>query len=101
MFLLAAMKLHCFVKQMGRSPAQDSRCVMAAIDGAIQHMQQLMRTQCRLARARFGTACQTSVTAREVRWLALTAFQRVLRRKQVRLHTLTPSNRLKVAQAEV
>lgn len=90
MFLLAAMKFHCYVTAMPRGAAGDIGCALAAINGAIQHMFKLIRSKQEVAQSRYSFACQILVRKAEVQWLALTAFQRVLCRKQV--HAPTPSS---------
>ena len=82
-FLLAAMKFHCYVTAMTRRPVGDARMAMSVIEASIAHTTAAIRKFATLSVARWGLACQTRVSARHVRWLALTAFQRVLQRKQV------------------
>ncbi len=84
-FLLAAMKFHCYVTAMTRRPIGDARMAMSVIDAGIAHTVAAIRKFATLSVARWGLACETRVSARHVRWLALTAFERVLQRKQVQL----------------
>ena len=81
--MLAAMKFHCYVTAMTRRPAADARMAMSVIDGGIAHTVAAIRKFSQLSAARWGVGCETRVSARHVRWLGLTAFQRVLQRKQV------------------
>ena len=53
------------------------------IDAGIAHTIAAIRKFATLSVARWGLPCETRVSARHVRWLALTAFERVLQRKQV------------------
>ena len=82
-FMLAAMKFHCYISAMTRRPAGDARMALSVIDAGIAHTVAAIRKFSQLSAARWGVGCETRVSARHVRWLGLTAFQRVLQRKQV------------------
>lgn len=82
-FLLAAMKLHCYLAAMPQSAPTDGICLLAAIDSSLQHMLKLIRRQEAAALARYGGSSRSRVREAELHWLALTAFRQVLHRKQV------------------
>jgi hypothetical protein len=77
------MKFHCYVTAMTRRPAADARMAMSVINAGIAHTIAAIRKFTQLSTARWGVGCETRVSAHHVRLLGLTAFQRVLQRKQV------------------
>lgn len=78
------MKFHCYMKALPQRLAGQDGCALAAINGGIKHMLKLVRSHAAMAQSRYGFACRTRVSEVDLRWLAFTAFHRVLHRKQVR-----------------
>ncbi|GAB4814869.1 hypothetical protein N2152v2_001915 [Parachlorella kessleri] len=91
-FLLGAMKFHCYVSALPSAPAPSTGVLQAAVERGIAFMYTLTRRRrVRPAAAPPGTRpvnCLAQVSRAHVRWLGLTAFAKVLRRKPTRYAAL-------------
>mmetsp|Transcript_20917 Transcript_20917/g.66243 ORF Transcript_20917/g.66243 Transcript_20917/m.66243 type:complete len:120 (-) Transcript_20917:712-1071(-) len=84
------MKMHCYLRSVPRAAPHNAAHLLASIEGAIGYTVSLIR-----ARARNVTSCVvqgrgTALSRCHIRWLGLTAFRTVLRRKQAVYAELLP-----------
>lgn len=92
-FLLAAMKFHCHCAALpARGAAGDARCAMAAIEAGVAFVKNAANVSAGRkgrkplrggGREDSSAGAAAGVSACHVRWLCLSAFRTVLRRKQV------------------
>ncbi len=83
MHLLAAMKLHCYVTNVKGPPIRNA-VLSAAIERGMSYCRYLIRSRIATARERWGIPCGFTVPQQHVKYLAVHAFVRVLRRKHQR-----------------
>lgn len=83
MHLLAAMKLHCYVRHINAGVIRPV-VLLAAIERGFSYCRYLIRSRMGAAQHRWGLPCAFGVPHQQLRFLAVHAFVRVLRRKHQR-----------------
>eukprot|EP00897_Mesotaenium_endlicherianum_P010077 jgi/Mesen1/9098/ME000058S08593 len=87
-FVLCAMKMHSYLRCMPPGAHHNPAFLFCAILGAIRYMERII-CQCLLAAERLvGGPVGPAPSRAHVEWLGLTAFHRVLKRKQSRFRAL-------------
>lgn len=80
MHLLAAMKLHCYVRHVNAGAIRPV-VLLAAIERGMSYCRYLIRSRMAAAQHRWGLPCAFGVPQQQLRYLAVHAFVRILRRK--------------------
>ncbi|GBG64655.1 hypothetical protein CBR_g45710 [Chara braunii] len=83
-FLLCAMKFHAHVKVLSAGTENNPAFFFKVIRCASRYMAFLIQARVTAMRKPEGPGCRGFIAKREVEWLALHAFSKILRRKQAR-----------------
>lgn len=74
------MKLHCYVRHVNGGAIR-SVVLLAAIERGMSYCRYLIQSRMMAAQQRWGLPCAFEVPLKQLRYLAVHAFVRVLRRK--------------------
>lgn len=77
------MKLHCYVHNVKGGTIRNA-VLSAAIDRGLSYCRYLIRSRIATAQERWGVPCTFTVPQQHVKYLAVHAFVRMLRRKHQR-----------------
>ncbi|KAL3537415.1 hypothetical protein ACH5RR_000781 [Cinchona calisaya] len=87
-FLLCAMKFNCYICSFSCISTFSSECCFDAIETALRYMCKLIKRRMHTLHLNCGFRPIFQVGKEEIKWLGLTAFSRVLTRKQSRYREL-------------
>ncbi|XP_071931682.1 telomerase reverse transcriptase-like isoform X2 [Coffea arabica] len=87
-FLLCAMKFNCYICSFSSISTFSTDCCMDAIEASLRYMHKLIRRRMNSLHLNCGFRPIFEVGKEEIKWLGLTAFDRVLTRKQTRYREL-------------
>ncbi|KAK2994820.1 hypothetical protein RJ640_015779 [Escallonia rubra] len=96
-FLLCAMKFHCYVHELSNICRLGSEAFMDVIQRSLRYMHKLIKKRMHSVHIDCNFHPLFRLEKREVEWLGLIAYTRVLKRKQSRYQELLSSLKFKLA----